>query len=372
MLVCTYTVDILVPIFAKRRGNISLLLSDLHPVQVPITMSGAQSSGSAAIEQAQELMVVNTPTKRKSSTGKEQIVYAPMSPYNRIAFEWITNFLKTHQNQILLCKSKLELGECNPTVNQDKKMAAKESPFFNATYQLFDRLPLYYIADLFVNTFGLDRDIVNKVEAHQSKNLRNALEYLCGIPAHLRWVPDLKRKAVLVLFLADMYKVLGKRGPQFEQAVSAGGEVNWPKLCPYKFTYIEREDEDFVNTISYNGMVDCKTTAKVTKVNILKACDATQHWSDRDAKFVDETDWSQNMMALFPSDAAFKDVLTFPKMMARASEHKTSWDAADKLSKVGVNTDILTLSKRKRVEKMQAAKTLTTPLKKMKAPMIIE
>ena len=92
------------------------------------------------------------------------------------------------------------------------------------------------------------------------------------------------------------------------------------------------------------------------------------HWSDRDAKWVDDSDWSQNIMALFEKTANFKTQLQASSMQARASKHRDSWTTLNSHS--NVKEDILTLSKRKRADSLKAARGEMTPTKKMKAPMI--
>ena len=77
----------------------------------------------------------------------------------------------------------------------------------------------------------------------------------------------MKRKAALIMFLKDMYEVMGSRGAELCDAIEESGEVLWPKLCPYKFTYKIVGGVEYVDTVSRANFGGVRAA---TKINIEK------------------------------------------------------------------------------------------------------
>ena len=322
-----------------------------------------KSNAQAAVAQASALMKVNSPRVRKSKTGKDMKVYEPLSPYNRLAYDWICDFLKTHHDQILLCKSKLELGECNPRAHQDKKQAARESPFFHATYQTFEKLPLYYIFDALEKVFKIPHAKVDAMDSYGGPTLRQAFEYLTGIGSNTPWWPALKLKKALIVFIKEMSAdVLGSgRVAKLVAAIRGDGSVDWPSISPYRMHWRGNNNDRVVSVIEHES----GAKVQMKRINIEEGTDAECMWSDRDCKFVDENDWSQGLMTLFPKSEAFRVRLSYPAMKTRAIAAKAAVEAESKEAEIGTSVLVTTKTK-KRVDDMRAKKATQTPLKKMR------
>ena len=161
---------------------------------------------------------VPNPVRLVERKGQQVLVYEPLSRVNRKAYDWVCHWMKTHQADILTVQGNLQLSEW-ATSGTKKQLQAKqrEAPAFHKSYQKFDKLPLYWITDFMVKELGINRVLVDLIEAHASWQIRALLENWCGICDSMDWYVDLKLKTVFVKFLLWMASCLGDRHRAFKE-----------------------------------------------------------------------------------------------------------------------------------------------------------
>lgn len=188
------------------------------------------------------------------------------------ALDWITQHLKEHPAEILMCKGMLESGQCSQEV-VDTSVVERDS--FHETYMTFKSLPRYWMAEWLTNHCGFAHKWVDLVDAGGSGQIRQLFCYITGIADSTYWPRPLLKKQLLSQFLAWSAKELGERWKNFEKNVDATGKIDWGLTCPFKFTWVAHGDGARIDKVIH---ISSATTVEVRDVIITGEHKLPQPW----------------------------------------------------------------------------------------------
>ena len=310
---------------------------------------------------------VPNPTKQVTRGGRTVIVYESFSKVNRAGFDWITHHLRTHRQDILKCKAHLEAGALDDTSAAAARRDTRTKASFNPSYQTFEKLPLYWIADFFVSVLGMDKGLVDRIEAHKGHQLREMLEFVCGVSETVRWDTHLKEKTFLVRFLEQMATSLGSRHKQLGDIVDEEtGKIDWLRGGPFRYDFDMSAAPPRLQTITplIGDPLDMQKATFNAGVCI------TCPWSDLRARLVGEDEHEPLVSSFFPKDAAFRQPLTATVFAKKVAELAKERDAEIKKRKIG-EQDICVTSKQRRSDDMKTRSAARTPPSKVRTPLVI-
>ena len=319
---------------------------------------------------SRELPCSTPATEKTDKRGKKVLVYQQLNKTNKKALDDIVHFLKTNHEVILQTKAQLENGDIANDAGLSPQKAAKKAERFHETYQHFDRLPLYWIADFFVSGLGMSRDLVDRAENCRSHQLREMLEYFTGVSGTDTWPPILKDKVVLLQWLQWLAHELGDRHKNFERFATDTGSITWSAATPFKFEWdTTRGTPRIVRMQATVGPV-----VPLKRHIIDKSFDMTIAWSDMRARFVTEDEEDQQpppISTMFPKDAPFKKLFSKEWRLSKATELANKRTREQEALQVGENV-VCTLSKKRKADQLAASLASRTPPTKMKTPLWLE
>ena len=297
------------------------------------------------------------PVKKVMRGKKETWVYQPMPKLLKQQYMWICDYLKTNHDQILECKARLEAGP--DADSPGSKQDARDRPVFNMTYQTFSKLPNYFIADYFVTHLGMSSELIDKIEDAKSHQVREMLEFFCGVAEGWKWPPVLKTKTVLVDFLDWMISRLGNRHKNFEDCVT-DGIIDWVALGPFEYKWTTPADDlPFISKI----VPKLGTEVAMKRVRFEMGTDIVMPWSDMRAKFAADDEYQPLVCSFFPKDALFKKKLSMEEIGAKINALADEQKKANTVKVLG-SAEVCTSSKKRKAQELKEKLLLRTPASK--------
>ena len=313
----------------------------------------------------QEAAKVPNPCKQVMRRGKQLHMYQPFGQVNKAAFEWIVHHLKTHHDECLHVKALLELGTIGKDSSPNARVAAQAKESFHATYMLFEKLPLYWIADYFHSHLEMPKSLIDRIEDHRGNQLREMLEHFTGLGSHTRWPQALKNKELLVQFLDWLVERLGNRRQSFETLVDTSGRIDWQQAGPFKMTWDKSATPPIVSHIQPAVGADIKMTkAQFTTENAV-----TCAWRDLRARFVGEEEYSPTVASCFPKDAEFKTLLKESELQKKVDDLEAKDMEKRRVHDIGA-VEVCTTSKKRRTDNLRKKAERRVPPTKIKTPLV--
>ncbi|CAK0809100.1 unnamed protein product [Prorocentrum cordatum] len=283
-----------------------------------------------------------------------------LSQTDKIALQWINDYLATHRAQILQTKANLESGQVDCQV-EDQQLDIKDRPYFPDSYMHFGQLLAWWCADFLHEWLGYPQSLLDKMDV--ANTVKPTFTYITGLGDGQYWPRPCLQKRVLYLFAIAMAEKMGNRQVQFKAKIGQDGSVDFVKHGPFEYFFgaAVGEAEPVLERTVHKGT---SIEAKNLPLRIDKGFKCTSPWSDANAKFVGATRWKPCVHELF-NDPPFMAHLD-KKVLSTLADTVVSANAA--LLTPKKKTVILSSKSAAKAAKAKAVAKARVPLAKLAAP----
>ena len=341
-------------------------------------VSLSRKSAAAALNAVNQKPLAESDGERNRGAADSQRVLTPILEQS---LTWVMNFLKVHPDQILITKANLEAGAMKGQLTAVMSITESNSEpgvipmpeHFHKTYTTMKSIPKYYIGDFMVKECKFVVQFVNEVDQDPGA-LRAYFSALTGANENSPWNGPLHTRSVLTAWLRKMLKLLGNRHMVIgTTAVMRDGKLDSKAISPYELNW-DPPEKDWAKpewTKSDKNIPTLKSIrhrffnveVDVSQFHINPASwDATELWSDMNAKFVTEdADMSPTLASFFKGEAGkWKELFSKERWLDDAKAVAAQLDAFHETAAVG-KTNVLTAAQDQKAERMKEARSKRAP-----------
>lgn len=147
----------------------------------------------------------------------------------------VDQWLDEHPECVMAVWAKISTGELSAETLQVGDGLSHDT--FSSAIQTWEQIDKGWIAQLLSSLSSVSLTTFDQVDSCDGKALKKSVVSWCGINMKHQ-IPDaLRVKRICWRFLELRYTELGSRGKTFAKEVTATGEIQWPKISPWKFEW---------------------------------------------------------------------------------------------------------------------------------------